>query len=274
MPRIHPSANVDSRAEFAVDAEIGPGCLIEGPVTIGPGTRLIAMVSLMGPLTLGRGNTLYPHVSLGFAPQDRKFASSTAGAGTVIGDDNVLREGVTIHRATGQGPTTVGHRNYFMVNSHLGHDVMMGSDSTLANGAIIGGHCELGDQVIVGGNAGVHPYCRLGRLSILSGLSGMVQDLPPFCTSYVNRRVGSLNLIGLRRAGCRRHIDPLKKAFDILFHEDHSNSQAVDLIEQRFSDDPLCMELARFARTTQRGITSCDKVVEDPDNLYTWTSGS
>ena len=255
MPRIAAGSNVDTQAELADDAEIGPGCVVEGRVTIGPGTRLIGNVYLHGPLTIGAENLIYPFCCIGFEPQELGFDATTNGAGVRIGDRNHFRESVTIHRATGEHPTTIGSDNYFMVNSHAAHDVVVGDGCILANGALLAGHVLLQDGVILAGNAGVHQFCRIGRLAIISGCEAIIQDMPPFCTSYETRKVGSLNLVGLRRAGYRQHIKPLQQAFDILYRHSHTNAAVVELIEQKLGDDPLCAELAAFVRDSIRGIT-------------------
>ena len=256
MTRIHSTAIIDPAAKIDPTVQIGPGCIIQGPVQIGAGTRLICRVTLDGAVHIGQRNVLYPQVCIGFAPQHREFDPKTEGSGVTLGNENILREGVTIHRASGPTPTTIGDRNYLMVNSHLGHDVQMGNEGTLANGALVGGHCTLGDRVLIGGNAGVHQFCRMGRLSIISGAAGIVKDLPPFCCVYALRCLGSLNLVGLRRARLHPHIDALNHAFDLLYRNQHSNAIAIKLIEQQLGHDPLCMELAEFVRTTKRGITS------------------
>jgi len=260
---IHPSAVVDRRAEIDDDAEIGPHCVIDGPVTIGRGTRLIAQVYLRGPLSIGSDNLLYPSVCIGFAPQDLKFDAAIDGPGVVVGNGNLLREGVTIHRATGQVPTTIGDRNFLMANSHLGHDVAMQNDCMLANGTLVGGHVQLADRVIIGGNAVVHQFCRLGRLSILAGVRGVLKDVPPFCTVYVSKCVGSLNYIGLRRAGYRQHIAPLKRAFDLLYRSRLPNPTAAERIEAELSDDPLCVEFGQFIRETTRGVSPYNEPTSD-----------
>lgn len=253
MP-IHPTAIIDKQVRLADDAQIGPGCVIQGEVTIGEGCTLIAHAHLQGPLTIGSGNTIYPFVSLGLAPQDRKFNPSILGAGARIGNDNVLRESVSIHRATKDKPTTIGDRNYLMACSHIGHDVQMGSDCMLANCALVGGHVQIADQVLLGGGVGIQQFTRIGRLAMVSGNSGIAKDLPPFCVSYTLRRVASLNLVGLRRAGHRQHIPALQKAFEILYKQEHSNQTAVNLIEQELGSDPLCMEIIEFVRSGERGI--------------------
>ncbi len=256
MPKIHPTAIIDDRAELADDVEVGPWCLIEGRVTIGAGTRLLSRVSLNGPLVIGENNTIYPNATIGFAPQDLKFDHASEGAGVAIGNNNLLREGVNIHRATGQTPTTLGDDNYLMVNAHLGHDCVVGNRVMMANNAAMAGHVTLGDQVIIGGGAAIHQFVTIGRLSMVSGLQGIGQDLPPFCTVYVSRYVGSLNIVGLRRNGYRDHITHMKTAFQRFFMEGHTNPIAIASIENDapLIADPLVREFVDFIKQSKRGI--------------------
>lgn len=255
MPRIHPTAIVEASVELADDVEVGPFCVLRGRVRLGSGCTLIGNVHLQGPLTMGSGNVVYPFTCLGFAPQDLKYDPQRDGAGLVIGDRNTFRENVTVHRATGAEPTTIGHDNLFMCLSHVGHDGVVGSHCLLANTVALAGHVRIADRVIIGGMGGVHQFCRVGRMAMISGLSGVVKDVPPFCTVYKNRRVGSLNIVGLRRQGYREHIPNLQRAFDLVFRDGHSNRIAAELIEQQLGHDPLCAEFAAFIRTTKRGIT-------------------
>jgi UDP-N-acetylglucosamine acyltransferase len=251
---IHPTSIIDPRAELADDVQIGPACTLEGPVKIGPGCRLIGHVYLKGPLTLGRGNIIYPFAALGFEPQDRKFDPGTQKAGVVIGDENIIREGVTIHRATGARPTTVGNHNYLMGYCHLAHDGRIGDDCALANGVLLAGHVEMGDKVVMGGAAVVHQFCRIGRLAIQSGACGVTQDVPPFCAVHHTALLAGINLVGLRRAGLRAHIKPLQEAFRLLFKERRAMNNSLLLVEQRLGDNPLVAELVAFIRSSRRGI--------------------
>lgn len=259
MPEIHPTAMVDPRARLGEGVTIGPWCRVEGDVALGPGCRLLERVSLMGPLSAGARNTFYPGVCVGLPPQHRKFDASFGGPGVVIGDDNVLREGASIHRATGDAPTRLGHDNYLMVNSHLGHDAAVGDGCTLANNVLLAGHATVGDGVTFGGGAGLHQFARVGRLAIVGGLVGLSQDVPPFCACYYMRRVGSLNLVGLRRNGYRDHVPALRRAFDLQFRSGHSAPRAVERIRAELGDDPLCREFADFIAVSQRGITRYGK---------------
>lgn len=253
MPNVHPSAILDPRVQLADDALVGPFCSVEGDVTIGQGTQLLRNVHLYGPLTIGAENTLYPNVCIGFAPQDLKFDASHDGPGVVIGDRNVFREGVTIHRTTGQTPTTIGDRNFFMVNSHLAHDVVIGNDAMLANGALVAGHVTIGDRVILGGNAAIHQFCRVGRIAILSGVAGITHDLPPFALMNLHYEI-ALNRVGLRRAGLRDHIAALDRAYRLMFRHGHVPRHGADLAEKEVGQDPLVAELISFIRTSDRGV--------------------
>lgn len=259
MPRIHPTAVIDPRAQIAADAAVGPFCLIEGPVTIGPGCELQSHVVLRGPLTLGSHNRFFPFSCIGTEPQDRKFNGKTAGI--LIGDGNTFREGVSIHQATSlDTPTRIGDHNYLMSNAHIGHDCRVADHCTLASGALLGGHVELQDQVNLGGNAAVHQFSRLGRLSFLGGVSGAAKDVPPFSIASGLVNVVGINLVGLRRSGVSHEaIDEVRKAFETLYLSGHTNPVAADLIDRAADQNgpgaPLLREFAAFIRQSRRGLT-------------------
>jgi len=255
MAQIHRTATVDDQAQLAEDVVVGPNCVIEGAVKIGAGTKLIASVYLKGPLTLGTGNTIYPFATIGLEAQDWKADPNNPGPGTIIGNDNIIREGVSIHRASrGIHPTSVGNHNYLMACSHIAHDCIVGSNCMFANSALLGGHCQVADRVILGGNCGVQQFCRIGRMAMLGGCEGMTADLPPFCMIHHTKQVSALNLIGLRRAGLRQHIKPLREAFDLYYRSGYPASKSLALIDQQ-SDDPLVKEFTTFIRQSERGVT-------------------
>ncbi|MGA1633162.1 MAG: acyl-ACP--UDP-N-acetylglucosamine O-acyltransferase, partial [Phycisphaerales bacterium] len=138
MPKVHGTAILEGEIELADDVEIGPGCILTGPIRIGAGTRMMARATLQGPLVIGEGNLIWPGVCLGMAPQSARFDPFEPGPGVVVGDHNSFREQVTIHRAThATDPTRIGNRNYFMVGSHAGHDVVVGNGCTFANGSLL-----------------------------------------------------------------------------------------------------------------------------------------
>ncbi len=224
-------------------------------MTIGAGCKLIAHVCVKGPITIGQRNLIYPYACLGYDPQDRSFHPDTEGAGTVIGNDNYIRESVTIHRATKNLPTRIGDRNYLMANSHIAHDCVIGNDCMFANSAVVAGHVQVGDKAILAGGAGVQQFCRMGRLSMLSGNEGITKDLPPFCIVHHTKRVGSLNVIGLRRNGYRESIKHLQQAFDLLYKAGLTTPAAAERINKDLGHDALCVEFAEFIRTAERGVT-------------------
>ncbi|MEM8737447.1 MAG: acyl-ACP--UDP-N-acetylglucosamine O-acyltransferase [Planctomycetota bacterium] len=255
MPEIHPTAIVDPSAQLEPSVVVGPYCIVGPEVTVGAGTRLIAHVHLQGPLTLGKDNTLYPYAVLGGPAQDLKVDPDEPGAGLVVGDGNFFREGATINRATLEAPTRLGSHNYFMANTHAGHDCQVGHHCILANGAVLGGHVTLGDRVILGGNAGIAQFTRVGRLTMIAGAEGVTLDVPPFCMVHHTRQVSALNLVGLRRAGYRDHIANLRSAFDLLYREGHTTPNAAQMILDQFDDDPICREFGQFVADAERGVT-------------------
>lgn len=259
MPNIHPTALIDPEVEIADDVFVGPHCVIRDGVKIGAGTVLHGSSYLQGPLTLGERNRVYPFTSLGFAPQHAAYDPAESGAGVVIGDDNVFRESVTVHRAIKDKPTTIGNHNFIMGSAHIGHDSIVGNHVTMVQGSVLGGHVTLFDHVILGGIAGLHQFCRAGRYAMIAGCTSPVQDVPPFCVFHQNERIRSLNLIGLRRAGLRDHIKPLKQAFEIFFKQGLANSTALTKIESEVADDELVKEFVEFIKGSERGIVSYEK---------------
>jgi len=198
MAKIHPSAILEGSIELADDVEIGPYCVLNGPITIGAGSRLIATVHLQGPLVMGERNLVYPMAAIGFAPQSVTYDIKHEGPGVRIGNDNNIREGVTIHRATSdEKPTSIGNWNFLLANSHAGHDVQISNECGLANGALLGGFVQLGERSFVGGNTAIHQFCRVGRGAMLSGGAGLSRDLPPFFTLTGINIAASVSMHGI-----------------------------------------------------------------------------
>jgi UDP-N-acetylglucosamine acyltransferase len=258
MSQVHSSSVLSGDVRLADDVSVGPFCMLDatlGPITLGRGCRLIGSVHLCGPLTLGERNTLYPNVALGFSPQDLKWDTHVAGAGLVIGSGNTFREGVTIHRATSHdAPTTVGNDNYWMANSHAGHDCRIGSGNIFANGTLLAGHVQIGDRVITGGNVTVHQHCRVGSGTMLSGTCGLSMDLPPRFMLTAGNLAGSLNLIGMRRGGMSGdQIDTVKWVHRTLYRTGRSPKAALELLRERESDT-LVREYIDFIESSKRGI--------------------
>jgi len=256
MPILHPTAIISPEARLAADVSVGPYAIIDGPVTLGAATNIHSHAHLIGPLTMGARNVVHTGAVLGDWPQDRKYQGDFSE--TVIGDDNIFREGVTIHRGTGLGTkTSIGDRNYFMANSHIGHNVTVGNDVTLVNGAVLAGHASIGDRAILGAYCSVHQFCRVGRLAMISNLAGLNVDFPPFFLTMATNTVHQLNSVGLRRSGMpRASINALRRMFQLAFREEHTRPLLVALAElpPDILDVPEVQEVVTFCRTAKRGV--------------------
>jgi UDP-N-acetylglucosamine acyltransferase len=255
MTEIHPSAILDKDVELADDAVIGPYCVLRGRVRIGAGTQLLGHVYLQGPLELGARNRVWPFATLGFAPQHLGWDPDRPGAGLVIGDDNTIRESVTISRAASDEiPTRIGNRNYWMVNSHAGHDCQIGNGCVIANGTLLAGSVRLGDAVVTGGNVAVHQFCQVGRGALLSGTFGLNKDLPPFFMLTGGNIAGSINLIGMRRSGMPSdQIDDVRWVYKTLYRRGLSLARAKEQLAER-ADRPIVAEYLAFLAGSKRGL--------------------
>lgn len=256
MPHIHPTAVVDPRAQLADDVEIGPLCIVGPHVTIGPQTRLIGQCCVMGHTTLGARNVLYPNVCIGAEPQDFAFDPSTLSY-VRIGDGNVFREGVTIHVGTKpETATVVGNRNFLMVNSHIGHNCIIGNEVIMANCALMAGYVEVQDGCFISGLTAVRQFCRIGRFAMMWGLSAISKDLPPFM--IVNGRNGDIagvNVVALRRRNFpAATINALRKVHTIFFRGGRSVKKALEAVRAEVPLLPEVEEFIRFVETSERGV--------------------
>jgi UDP-N-acetylglucosamine acyltransferase len=253
--RIHPTAVIDPSAEIADDVQIGPFVVIEGPVRVGPGCVLRPRAQLVGPLTMGRNNIVFSNAVLGEPPQHLRYAGEPTRV--EIGDNNVFREHVTVHRATTHSwVTRIGNHNFFMAGSHIAHDCVIGNSCIFANGALVAGHCTIEDNVYMSGNSAVHQFVRVGRLALLGGVSGSSKDMPPFIIQqYINVAAG-VNVVGMRRAGVpTAHIDAVRRAFQIIYRSHMVLPQALARIEEELGTFPEVAELVAFIRASTRGIS-------------------
>jgi UDP-N-acetylglucosamine acyltransferase len=252
---IHSTALIDPEASIAPDVQIGPYVVIEGPVTIGSGCIVEAQACLSGPLVMGRNNLVGHAAVLGKSPQHRGYRNELTSL--EIGDDNIFREFVTIHRGTvqGNGVTTVGSRNMFMVGCHVGHDAQIGNGCTVVNSALLAGHVVLGDDCVLSGHTAVQQRVRIGRLAMLAGFGATSKDIPPFILQQGYNCVTGLNLVGLRRAGFpARSIDALRQVFRVVYREGIPLSNAIERIESEFVEIAEVMEFTRFIRESKIGI--------------------
>jgi UDP-N-acetylglucosamine acyltransferase len=251
---IHPTAVVSPRAELASDVRVGPYAVVEDEVIIGEGCELGAHAVVKRFTTLGERNRVYEHATLGGEPQDVKFKGEPSRL--VIGDDNLIREYVTIHRASGEGEAThLGSRNFLMVGVHVAHNCEVGDDNTFANGAALAGHVLVEDHVFFSSNVGAHQFVRFGRYAMVGGKTKVVQDVLPFFTTDGNPpRVRGLNAIGLRRGGFSPEARAaLKRAYQILFRARLPLARALEALEE--IDDESVAHLAAFIRASRRGFS-------------------
>jgi len=254
MARIHPTAIVDGECEIDDDVEIGPWCIVNGPVTLGAGVRLIARVHLEGPVSIGDRTIAYPGVCLGFPAQDVKFTLGDPTAGVVIGRDCILREQVTVHASTNEHtPTRLGDRVFMMVETHLGHDGRIDDDAVLVNNAAVGGHTHIGEKATIGGGSVIHQHARIGRLAFITGGVGMANDVPPYCMAGDRNFLEGINSIGMRRAGIDPvHISTARAAFRDTFREALSIPETLEILYERGKECPPVLEMAQFVDQRNR----------------------
>lgn len=253
-PRIDPTARLASEVELAPGVEIGPGVIIEGPSRIGAGTRILAHAYIGPYTTIGRHNLIGFGAVIGAEPQDYAFQGGESY--TIIGDHNLIREYVTIHRGTQPGSATrVGNHNFLMATAHLGHNVVLGNQVIVVNGALLGGYVQVADRAFISGNCVVHQFCRIGRLALMRGGSRTSRDVPPFCIMDYEHTVRALNLVGLQRAGfTREQLRPLRAAFKLLFQRRVNLKRALAQVEAEVPLTPEVQELLDFIRSSKRGV--------------------
>jgi len=256
MTSVHTSATLGDEVELGQDVEIGPNCSIEGPVRLGDGVRLVGNVYLRGPLTVGAGTIIYPFACLGFPAQDIKFKLGDPTPGVSIGTDCIIREHATVHAATHQEhPTTIGDRVFMMVGAHVGHDALVGNDVVLVNNACLAGHTVVSDRVTFSGLTALHQFCRAGRFAFISGGAVASCDVPPFAIISTRNTIGSVNIIGMRRAGLSNsEITSVRRAYREVFKKVIPRKEMEQRLDELARDSALVAELAEFVKTAKRPL--------------------
>lgn len=254
---IHSSAVVHKKAEICQNVRIGPGCVIGPDVSIGKNTRLDGGVHISGVTEIGEDNRFWPHSVIGSEAQDLSYKDEPTRV--VIGDRNVFREFMTVHRGTPKDKTVtrIGSDNYFMAYSHIAHDCQVGSHIIFINGATLGGHCMVDDFAQVGSYTGVHPFCRIGKYAFTGGFTVLTQDLVPFCRVAGIRPplLYGINAVGLRRNGFSRdRIKQIKVMYKLLFFSGLNTTHAMNEIRAQVPESPDLDEMLSFIQTSKRGI--------------------
>jgi UDP-N-acetylglucosamine acyltransferase len=253
--KISPRAIVSKNAILGENVTVGHYAIIGDGVEIGPGTVIDSFAQVIGNTRIGKNCRIFSHAVIGNIPQDLKYKGERSYL--IVGDNNIIREFVTMNVGTEKdSKTVIASDNLIMAYSHIAHDCIIGSYNVLANCATLAGHVTIEDKVTVGGLVAIHQFCRLGKLSIVGGCSKVVQDVPPFGMSDGHpSAVCGLNLIGLKRANVSiETIRVLKKAFKVLFFENHTFDKAEELVKKELSTSKEIEYLLKFISTSQRGI--------------------
>ncbi len=253
---IHNQAIVDPRARIADDVEIGPWTIIGPDVEIASGTRIASHVVVQGPTRIGRNNRIFQFASVGEECQDKKYRGEPTRL--EIGDNNIIREGCTLHRGTtqDQGLTRIGNDNLLMAYVHVAHDCIVGSHTVLANNATLAGHVRVGDHTILGGFTAVHQFCVIGAHVMCGAGSVVLQDIPAFVLANGNTaKPHGINSEGLRRRGfSSQAISSIKKAYRAIYRQSLKLDEALAVIQGLQNDCPELAPLTDSLRDSNRGI--------------------
>lgn len=255
MAHISSLADVDPQADIADDVSIGPFCTVGPHVRIGPGSRLLNSVTLLGNVRIGKGNTIYPNVVIGGEPQDISYRGTDTRV--IIGDGNVIREGVTINRASEKedGITWLGNDNFLMAGCHVAHDCRLENRVIMANGALLGGHVHVHSDASISGGVGVHHFTTIGSYSFVGGLSRVLHDVPPYMLCEgAPARPRCINIVALKRNNFSPAvIDALAEAHRLLYRSKVGLDHAREILR---GNDQLCsqvMDLLAFIQHQTEG---------------------
>ena len=244
---IHKTAIIDSKAKISTNVEIGPYATIGPNVEIGENTLIQSHVNITGNTTIGKGNKLYSFASIGSDPQDLKYKGEETTL--LIGDNNTIREHVTINTGTvqGGGLTKIGNNNLIMIGAHIAHDCIIGNNIVMANNTAIAGHAEIEDFVIIGAKCGVQQFTRIGKRAMIGGMTGVLRDVIPYGLSTGNRNyLNGINVVGLRRDKVsNKDILGLTNAYKEIFKTEVLSKNLKNL-NGKYTDNPLVKDVLDF----------------------------
>ena len=267
---IHKTAIVSDKAQISKNVEIGAFCVVGDNVKIGEGTVLKSHVVIDGDTTIGKNNTIFPFATVGLVPQDLKFAGENSQL--IIGDNNTIREHVTIHLGTKDGGmiTKIGNNCLLMVGVHVAHDCLIGNDVILANNATLAGHVQIDDNVVIGGLSAVHQFVRIGKGAMIGGMSGVENDVIPFGLVMGERaHLAGINLVGMKRQNISRdEIHALRNFYKQVFENDGDANflNRVTEVSQDFSQNSTIQEVMNFINSeTSRSFCKPKNINPNPN---------
>jgi UDP-N-acetylglucosamine acyltransferase len=261
---IHPTAIIEAGAKIHESVEIGPYSVIGGKVDIDAGTVVASHVVINGLTRIGKHNHIFQFSSVGETTPDKKYKGEETRF--EMGDNNVVRECVTLHRGTVQdrGITCIGNDNLFMANSHVAHDCVVGNHNIMANSAAIAGHVVMGDYINIGGMCGVHQFCKIGSHAFISVASMVVKDVPPYVmvTGGASTTVCGLNVEGLKRRGFTADdIEWLRRAYKVIYRQGLRAQEAIIVLREMEKECAAVKLFADFLASSERGIIRYDSYI-------------
>ncbi|WP_026959490.1 acyl-ACP--UDP-N-acetylglucosamine O-acyltransferase [Aliagarivorans taiwanensis] len=253
---IHPTAIIEGEVEFGANVSVGAFSIIRGKVKIGEGTQIASHVVIKGSTTIGKNNRIFQFASVGEDCQDLKYAGEETFL--EIGDNNTIRESVTIHRGTVQDKslTKIGSNNLFMINAHVAHDCVIGDGCIFANNATLAGHVKIGDAVIFGGQAAIHQFGKVGSYAFVGGCAAVNKDVPPYVMAVGNyARPVAVNTEGLLRRGFSKDVvRAVRNAYKVLYRSGNTLEQAIEEIEVLAKTHSEVQLFVDFLKENGRGI--------------------
>ena len=252
---IHSTAIIDPSAKVDSSTQIGAYSIIGSKVQIGKNCLIEPHSQICNRVTIGKGNTIGRGSIIGADPQDLSFDPSTLSK-VSIGDDNTIRELVTIHRSTSsEGITKIGNSNFLMTGCHIGHDATIGDNVIIANSCLLGGHTVVNDNAFLGGGAVFHQFVHIGGFCMIQGNSTITKDVPTYCIGYGRNCLAGINTIGLKRSGMdKKHIQEIKNLFKMIFYSKDTASDNIKAESQKSNPEYIDLFLESLSKPSQKGI--------------------
>lgn len=253
---IHSTAVISPNAKIGENVTVGPFCIVGDDVVLGDNCVLESHVVIKGPSKIGSGNHFYQFTSIGEDCQDKKYAGEPTEL--IIGDNNIFRESVTVHRGTTQDKslTQIGSDNLFMVNAHIAHDCVLGSHMVIANNVMLAGHVHVGDHTILGGGVAVHQFCKICAHAFVGGGGIVLRDVPTYVMVSGTKHIPQgINSEGLKRRGFSKDaVMAIKRAYRKIYRAGLTIEEALAELKEPASTFPEVAEMVNFIADSDRGI--------------------